>query len=136
MPVSHDPVFAQSGRTVCAIAVDAKTTYNDAAGATKLCDAGANGSLLKGLTALPRATVTASKLMLFASPDDGTTMYLVSSVLMAAHTVAANTATAVTYFTDFGEALPLRLQPGWSLWVATGVALAGGIVFAGQIEDL
>ncbi len=134
MAVSHEPVFAQGGRTVCATATAAKTTYNDAANAVKLCDAGTNGSLLKALSAMPLATVTASKLMLFVSPDNGVTMYLVSSALMAAHTLAVTTATATTYFTDFSEGSPLRLPSSWSAWIASGVALAGGIVFTGQVE--
>lgn len=135
MTVIHKPVFAQGGRTVCATATAAKTTYNDNANAIKLFDVGADGSLLKGLTARPLATVTASKLMAFVSPNNGTTMYLVASVLMGAHTVASTTATATTTFGDFTEDVPLRLPTGWSVWVASGVALAGGIVFVGQVED-
>ena len=135
MAVSHDPVFAQGGRTVCAVATAAKTTYNDAVNAVKLFDAGPNGSVLKGLTALPNATVTASKLMLFLSPDNGVTMYAQPGALMAAHTMASTTMTAATYFSDYSESSPLRAQAGWSGWVATGVALAAGIVFNGQVDD-
>lgn len=133
MPVSHEPVFAQTGRTVNAVATAAKTTYADAANAVLLCDAGANGSLLKALSAMPLATVTASKLMLFVSHDAGTTLHLIDSILMTAHTVAVTTATQVTTFTGFSE---IRLAAGDKLYVASGVALAAGIVFQGQIEDM
>lgn len=136
MAVTHDPVFAQNGRTVVAVATTAKTTYDDAANAVKLCDAGANGSLLKQLSAMPRATVTASKLQLYLSTDGGITLRLIDSALMAAHTVAATTATPVTLFGLISEDTPIRLPAGSSLYVATAVALAGGIVFSGQIEDL
>ncbi|WP_439604456.1 hypothetical protein [Shinella sp.] len=133
MAVSHEPVFAQGGRTVGAIATAAKTTYNDSANAVLLCQGGANGSIFKGLSAVALATVTASKLMLFYSPDNGTTMYLVDSVLMAAYTMAATTASPVATFTGFSE---IRLAPTDKLYVASGVALAGGIAFTGQIEDM
>ena len=136
MAVTHDPVFAQNGRTVVAVATAAKPTYDDAANAVKLCDAGANGSLLKQLSAMPRATVTASKLHLYLSTDSGTTLHLIDSTLMAAHTVAATTATPVTSFGLISEDTPIRLPVGSSLYVATAVALAGGIVFSGQVEDL
>ena len=136
MAVTHDPVFTQAGRTVVAVATAAKITYDDAANAVKLCDAGANGSLLKQLSAMPRATVTASKLQLYLSTNGGTTLHLIDSALMAAHTVAATTATPVTSFGLISEDTPIRLPAGSSLYVATAVALAGGIVFSGQIEDL
>lgn len=139
MAICHEPVFTQKGRIVCAVATAAKITYNDSVNAVKLCDAGADGSLLKGLSAMPAVApttaITATKLMLLASPDNGTTMFLVASALMAAHTVAHTTATATTYFSDFGENSPLRFQPAWNLWVGIGVAWAGGIVFNGQVED-
>jgi hypothetical protein len=51
-----------------------------------------NGSLLKLLAAIPRATVTATKLQLYISFDGGTTLILLpNSALMAAHTVANTT---------------------------------------------
>ena len=135
MPVSHEPVFAQGGRTVVAVATAAKTTYSDAAGAVKLCDAGANGSLLKALSAMPRATVTATMLQLYRSADNGTTLELIDSAQMTAHTVAVTTAIPKTVFGAISEDSPIRLAPGASLWVGAAVALAAGIVFAGQVED-
>lgn len=137
MPENHDPVYAQAGRTVTAVATTAKTTYNDAVNAVLLCTAHATaGSLLKALSAMPRATVTASKLQLYISFDGGTTLLLIDSEEMAAHTVAAATKTPKTKFRDITEDTPVRLAAGSSLYVATAVALAGGIVFAGQVEDL
>lgn len=131
----HEPVWTQGGRTVYAIATAAKTTYNDATGAVKLCDAGVEGSLLKLLHALPRATVTASMLQLYRSNDNGTTLELIDSALMAAHTVAVTTAIAKTKFADIADTTPVRLANGESLWIASAVALAGGIAFTGQLED-
>lgn len=136
MAVSHEPVFAQGGRTVTAIATAAKTTYNDATNAVKLCDAGTNGSLLKALSAMPRATVTATMLQLYRSPDNGVTLELIDSALMTAHTVAVTTAIPKTSFGSVSADTPIRLAAGVSLWVGAAVALAGGVVFTGQIEDL
>lgn len=135
MAVNHEPVFTQGGRTVTAIVTAAKTTYNDAANAVKLCDAGVNGSLLKALSAVPRATVTATMLQLYVSSDNGVTMQLIDAALMSAHTVAVTTAIPKTTFSAIGESSPVRLAPGDSIWIGAAVALAGGIVFAGQIED-
>lgn len=137
MALNHDPVFAAAGRTVTAVATTAKTTYNDAVNAVLLCTAHATaGSLLKALSAMPRATVTATKLQLYISFDGGTTMWLIDSEQMSAHTVDATTKTPKTMFADIAEDTPIRLPPGSSLYVATAVALAGGIVFSGQVEDL
>ncbi|HEV7251430.1 MAG TPA: hypothetical protein VGN93_31015 [Shinella sp.] len=132
MAVSHEPVFAQAGRTVCATATAAKTTYNDIANAVLLCTGGADGSIFKSLSAMPLATVTASKLMLFHVDAAGTVVTLVDSVLMGAHTIAVTTATPISTFTGFSE---IRLKAGEKLYVASGVALAGGISFTGQVED-
>lgn len=128
-------VTPQNVRRAAAVCTAAKTTYADATNAVKLADAGANGSLVKSVKALPRATVTATQLQLYASPDNGTTMHLIDSVLMAAYTMAQTTAVPVTDFALISNDAPLRLGAGDSLWVAIGVALAGGIVFRAGIED-
>ncbi|EYR81370.1 hypothetical protein [Shinella sp. DD12] len=135
MAVTKTPAFTQTGRTINAVATAAKTTYNDSTGAVKLADAGANGSLLKALSAAPRATVTATMLQLYRSSDNGTTMQLIDTALMAAHTVAVTTAIPKTTFSAIAETSPVRLAPGDSLWIGAAVALAAGIVFSGQVED-
>jgi hypothetical protein len=87
------------------------------------------------LTAIPRATVTASSLVLFLSKDSGTTQRLIDSELMAAHTVAATTAIPETYFANYSETSPLRLEAGDRLYVGSQVALAGGIVFRAEFTN-
>lgn len=136
MAVTHKPVFAQSRRTVSAVATAAKNTHNDAANAVKLCDAGPNGSLLRLLSAIPRATVTATGLQLYRSPDDGVTLILTDSALMAAHTVAATTAIPKTKFADITEETSVGFAAGETLWFGIGTALAAGIVVNGQVEDM
>lgn len=128
-------ITPQAVKTANAVCTAAKTTLSDSTNAVKLLTPGANGSVLYGLKAVPRATVTATQLQLYRSPDNGTTMYLINSALMSAYTMANTTAAPVT---DFGytETGPLRITSTDTLWVGAAVALAGGIVFDAQYEDL
>ena len=135
MTVSNKAVFSIAGRTETAVTTAAKTTYDDDTNAVKIADAGANGSILTALHAMPRATATASMLQVYVSPDDGTTMHLVETALMAAHTVAATTAIPVTPFEGVTQTEPLFLDSGDSLWVGCAVALAGGVAFTASLED-
>lgn len=100
-----------------------------------LLTAGADGAILTRLSAIPRATVTASSLVLFTSSDNGTTKRLIDSALMAAQTVATTTAVASTSFSTYTETAPLRLQAGEQLYVGSQVALASGIVFKAEYTD-
>lgn len=127
-------IYPQSQKFASAIATAAKTTYNDAVNAVLLMTAGADGALITRLTAIPRATVTATQLQLYVSPDNGTTLYLVNTALMPAYTMAQTTQAAPT---DFGytPAAPLRIAGTNRLYIAAGVALAGGIVFNAEYQD-
>ena len=137
MPTTGNSFLSpQTIREVNAVTVAAKTTYNDAVNAVKLFDAHpTNGSILFGLTATPRATVTATQLQIYVSPDNGTTMYLTPSPLMAAYTMAQTTQVPSTD-SGYAETKPRRVKAGSSVWVGQGVALAGGISWDGQVEDL
>jgi hypothetical protein len=128
-------ITPQAVKSASCVCTAAKTTYGDAVNAVKLVTPGPNGAVLYGLKAAPRATVTATQLQLYRSPDNGTTLYLIGSALMSAYTMAQTTAAPVTDF-GFSETTPLRLGPGDTLWTGIGVALAGGIVFDTQYEDL
>lgn len=122
--------FAQTPKTGSAVCTLAATITDDAPTNTvELYTAGADGALVTKLTAIPRATVTATALYLYISKDAGTTKRLVDSELMAAHTVATTTAIPETKFENISETTPIRLEAGDKLFVGTGVALAGGIVF-------
>lgn len=128
--------FAQTPKTATAVVTGAATITNDTPTNTvELLTAGADGAILTRLTAIPRATVTASSLVLYISSDDGTTKRLIDSVLMAAQTVAATTAVAKTVFADYSEITPLRLAAGDKLYVGSQVALVGGIVFRAEYTD-
>lgn len=137
MTVTHDPVYTQGLRPVTGITTAAKSTYSDTANAVKIFTAGANGSLVKRLRARPRATLSAAnKLILIRVSAGGTVINFVDSVLMAAHTFADTTAVPETGFPTYSYVDPLRLGPLEELWVGQATALAGGIAWDGDAEDL
>lgn len=122
--------FAQTPKTASAVCVAAATIADDAPTNTvELYTAGAEGALVTKLTAIPRATVTATALYLYISKDSGTTQRLVDSELMGAHTVATTTAIPETKFGNISEITPIRLEAGDKLFVGVGVETTSGIVF-------
>ena len=129
--------FVQGYKTATAVATGAAASITGDAptNTVLLLTAGAEGGLVVGLSAIPRATVTASSLLLYVSSDAGTTKRLVDSALMAAFTVAATTAIAKTSFTGITTDAPIRLAPGDELYVGSQVALASGIVFTATYGD-
>ena len=127
--------FAQTPMTLSATVTGVDDLTDAPANTVLLATADAvEGALLTNLTAIPRATVTASSLHLFISKDGGTTKKLLNSVLMGAHTVAATTAVPVTNF-NYSEASSFRLEAGDELYVGSAVALTGGIQFTAQWTD-
>ena len=129
--------FAQTPKIATAVATGAvgSITTDTPTNTVVLLTAGADGAILTRLSAIPRATVTASSLVLFTSSDNGTTKRLIDSVLMAAQTVATTTAIASTTFATYTETAPLRLQAGEQLYVGSQVALASGIVFKAEFTN-
>lgn len=147
MPNTFTAPFAQVPQSSSAVATTAVslTTSGVEQSATVtnsvlLCTAGANGSILTELSALPRATVTATALFLWSSPD-GVNKYLVATALMGAATLAATTQLVPTIFkhadntTLISETAPLRLAAGEKLYVGVGVTLAAGVVFNARFSD-
>lgn len=124
----NSAVLAQTVTGGTAVTTTANTTYSDTPTNTVLLVASqTNGQIVTKLTALPRATVTATELQLFVSPDGGTTKRFIGSKLMSAYTFSTTTAATAT---DYGYTVsaPLELAAGESLYVAQSVTLAGGIV--------
>jgi hypothetical protein len=137
MPKIFTAPFAQTPKNASAVATGAVGTItgDSPTNTILLLTAGADGAVLTRLSAIPRATVTASSLVLFTSSDTGTTKRLIDSALMAAQTVSSTTAIAATTFATYTEATPLRLQAGEQLYVGSQVALANGIVFKAEFTD-
>lgn len=135
MALVYTAPFAQVTKTATAVCTAAATLTDTPTNTVLLLTAGTDGCIVTALHAIPRATVTASSLVLFISKDAGTTRRLLDSELMAAYTMAATTAIPETAFSRIGETTPLRLESGDQLYVGSQVALAGGIVFTAQFTD-
>ena len=138
MTMTATGVFPQGFAHDACACTAAKTSYADITNAVLLSTAGANGSEYAHIAAIPRATVTATQVQLYAY--DGTTAWLVATALMPAYTMAQTTLCAPTPLTHIdgttiSEGNPLRLQAGWKLYAGIGVALAGGIVVNAQRKD-
>jgi hypothetical protein len=96
----------------------------------QLARTSANGARITRLTALARATNTATELQLYVSNDGGTTKRLIRSILMAAYTVAQTTGqTAVDM--GYSDSAPLILGASDTLYVGIGVTNTG-IVFRAE----
>lgn len=138
MAVTNTGVFAQGFAHDACVLTAAKTFYADGAGAVLLSTAGANGSEYPHIAMIPRATCTATQGQLYAF--DGTNYFLLATCLIPATTVNQATAISATLMqhidgTQITEANPLRLQFGWKLYAAIGVALSGGVVCNAQRKD-
>lgn len=124
-------VTPQKPITYCCVVTGANTSYTDSpSNSVELVPAQTQGCRITKITALARATNTATELQLFTSKDSGTTKKFVDSAVMAAYTVAQTTRQLKT---DFGlsESVPLTLAAGESLYAAIGVSNTG-IVFRAE----
>lgn len=129
------PAYVQTQKTGSAVvtAAVANIATNTPTNLMPLGDAaGVNGALVTKITAMPRATVTASSLLLYSSKDNGQTYNLIDSELMAAYTFAATTAIPETAFGNISPSSPLRLEAGERLYVGSQVLLAAGIQFRSE----
>lgn len=128
--------FAQTPKTAVAVATGAASVSNGTPTNTVLLvTAGADGSILTKLTAMPTSNVALSSLLLYLSKDAGTTKILIDSALMAANTLVANTAVPVTTFSSYSETTPMRLEASDRLYVGSQVALTSGIIFKAEYTD-
>lgn len=137
MPKIYTAPFAQTIKTGTAVVTGAAGNIaTDAPTNTvQLLAAGSEGTVVSRITAMPRATVTDTSLLLYVSKDGGTTKRLIDSELMKGYTLAATTTVPETAFANYSDSAPLRLAAGETLWVGSQVALAAGIVFQAQGMD-
>ena len=136
MPVTANSIITpQALKSATAVCTTANSTYSDApTNSQVLVTAGANGARLTKITAVARATVTATELQLYRDGDGtGTLKRLFASKAMAAYTVAQTTANAATDF-GFSDANPVILAAGEKIYAAIGVSNTG-IVFAAEWAD-
>lgn len=123
MPVTaNSAILAQTPKSAQKVqSFTANTTYTTSpANTVLLFTAGANGSVVSKLIAVPAATVTATQLQAFRSIDTGTTKNMVPPVVGAAYTMAQTTAPTPA---DFGPtpSAPWILAAGEQIYVAAGV---------------
>lgn len=137
MAKTATPAFVQNLRA-SQVVITGATTDRASPGAniSTLFTAGAEGSNVLSIWALPRATVTATELQLYLSTDGGSTKVYLDSALMSAHTVANTTPVPTTAFSRYSENSPLYLPANAILYAGAAVALAGGIVFCAIGGDL
>jgi hypothetical protein len=114
-----------------AVVTTANPTYTDTPTNTvQLLAAQTNGARIQKITALARASVSATELQLYVSTDGGTTKRFIRSVVMPAYTVAQTTGqTAIDM--GYSDSSPLILSSLESLWVGIGVTNTG-IVFRAE----
>ena len=88
---------------------------------------GTRGGFIKGLIALPRATVAAGRVFLFSSLD-GAALELRGIAAMAAYDSTQVSAYNPADF-GFSEGVPRRVSAGERWFVGASVALGAGIAF-------
>jgi hypothetical protein len=132
MPVTANSIITpQTPLTGTAVATTANTTYTDTPTNTVQLLAGqTNGARVTKITALARATNSATELQLYASTDGGTTKRFIKSVLLASYSVSTSTAQTGGDFL-YTENSPLVLAANESLWVGISVSNTG-IVFRAE----
>ena len=137
MAMTNTAAFAQTPKTATAVATGAvaSLTTDAPTNTVLLLTAGTNGAIVTRLSAMPRATVLPSSLVLFISNDSGVTQRLIDSETMGNQTLAAATGISETVFANYSETRPLRLAAGDRLYVGSQVALASGIVFRAEYTD-
>lgn len=124
-------VTPQKPIAYCCVCTTSNNAYTDTPNnAVELVPAQTKGARITKITALARATNTATELQLFTSTDSGTTKKFVDSVLMAPYTVAQTTKQTKASF-GVGDSDPLILAAGESLYAAIGVNNTG-IVFRAE----
>lgn len=136
MAIVNTAAFAQVPKTGVATVTAADDLTDAPANTVLIVTADAlDGAIVTKITAIPRATITASRLDLFISKDSGTTKKFLDSETMAAFTVVATAEVPETVFANITETAPIRLEAGDELYVGSGVALAGGIQFTAEWTD-
>ncbi|MFK3738953.1 hypothetical protein [Massilia sp. TN1-12] len=140
MAKTNTAAFAQTPKTATAVATGAAANIGTDAptNVVQLMQAGPDGCIVTRLTAEPRATLTGPTsliLLLAKSADSYATMRLIDSVTMPTQTLSTAAGITKTYFGDFTETTPLRLEAGDRLYFGSQVALAGGIVCRAEYTD-
>lgn len=144
MTLKNTAVFAQTPKTASATVTaaynltGASSVADDGAlNTVKLLTAGADGSLVTSVRALPRATCTATQVAVFIrkAADAATMRKFLTSMTIPAQSVTTTAGVTEFAFPLFSEATPLRLEADDELYVGQAVAQAIGINFHASYTD-
>jgi hypothetical protein len=114
-------VSPQTLKTGFAATTTANTTFSTAPTNTVLLiTAGANGSRVTRIEAIPLETVTANALQIYLSQDAGVTKYLVRMRTGGSDTVSGTDGSAEVDF-GYSDDNPLMLGPADRIYVASGI---------------
>lgn len=143
MAVTNTAAFGQVPNIGQAILTAAKSApLSGATNAVLLFTAGTNGSIVNGIAAIPRNTLSnAAHIAIYYSSDGGTTLNLIAIGLLAAWTFAATTAPAPLGLANLnGELIsranPLAVPAGMKLYASSSQTLSDGILISASGVDL
>ena len=143
MTVTNTAAFGQVPNVGHAALTTAKSApLSGGTNTVPLFTAGANGSLVNGIAAIPRNTLSnAAHIAVYASTDNGTTVSLVAIGLLAAWTFAATTSPVPLNLVNLNGAVisvtnPLYMPAGMKLYASSSQALADGILVTANGVDL
>lgn len=143
MAVTNTAAFGQVPNIGQAILTAAKSApLSGSTNVVLLFTAGANGSLVNGIAAIPRNTLaSAAHIAIYYSIDSGTTSNLCAIGLLAAWTFAATSAPAPLNLANLNGAVvsvanPLYVPAGMKLYASTSQTLSDGILVTANGVDL
>lgn len=143
MAVTNTAAFGQVPNIGQAILTAAKAApLSGATDAVLLFTAGANGSIINGINAIPRNTIASAALIaIYYSSDAGTTLNLLAVGTLAVYTYDATAAPTPLNLTNLNGSIisvtnPLYVPAGETLYASSGVALANGILVTANGIDL
>lgn len=134
--MATDPNFPATPKYANAVATVATTTMDGSGTVVDLLTAGASGSLVTDLKALPLGTITATVARLYIKKPGDTNYSLLDMKLMAAYTLSQTVLPVAQTFVDKSNPdAALRLPAGAKLGVSIGVAQAAGVGFNAEYMD-
>jgi hypothetical protein len=143
MAVTNTAAFGQVPNIGQAILTTAKSApLSGSTNVVLLFTAGSNGSLVNGIAAIPRNTLSAAAhIAVYYSTDSGTTSNLCAIGLLAAWTFSANTAPTPLNLANLNGSIiavanPLYVPAGQKLYASTSVTLSDGILVTANGADL
>ena len=143
MPLTNTAAFGQVPNIGQAVLTAAKSApLSGSANTVLLFAAGANGSLVNGIAAIPRNTLAnAAHIAVYCSTDSGTTNNLVTVGLLAAWSFSATTVPTPLSLANLNGAViaatnPLYLPAGCALYASSSQALGDGILVTANGIDL